>query len=394
MPLNFDFRPAPSVKAVFWGLEGRGKTHGAAGLVAMTCKLLGLTGDIGAVATESWIDDWYDRLSRASGKRIAPLMCIDDEGFASPSMALEFIRECERAKNPDGSPTVSILMLDNMTDLQDGPRRKLAKKLGKPLQFQHYAQADKDYNTLVEYLRHTRLHWVATARETDDKQETDGAEIVIGKKAKSKINEVARLKVHCQGGRVKGGEPTYDWHVVDTGGESKRYTGKPTAAIWTEHLQRYIADREERRAESRGGASRAKGARGENEIARYLKSRRYAVMRSRQFKRDGGNDPDLLAVNFAGGRALKLECKNRKSMPAKCHVDALEQAEKAGEGMALAVAKVARKPIGQAVVTLRLDEFLTLYESACALQAAMVADAVQAELDGPGEFRVAGLEVE
>lgn len=383
MPLNFDYKPVPSLKALFWGLDGRGKTHGMCGLAAMLIKLAGIEGDIACIATETWVDDWHERLSRATGKRIAPLFTKD------PAEALAYIKECERAKGPDGKRAVGVMLIDCMTELESEPRRIFQRdKLGgKPMQLQHYGQVDGPYLGLVAYLRDTKLHWIATAREDDDKQAVDGNEIVIGKKAKSKMGPVARLKVHCQGSRAKDGDSNFHWHVMDTSmSEVREHRGKPPASIWTEHIQRYITDSAEKQAEqvgkSRGGASRAKGARGELELAKFLRSRRYAVMRSRQFKVGGGEEPDILAVHFAGGRPLKMECKNRKTLPAKGHVDALEQAEKAGEGIAVAVCKVARAPLGQAIVTMRLEEFLALYEGLCATSAARVAAAVENELTG------------
>lgn len=371
MPINFDYKPMPSLKAVFYGREKRGKTHGMCGLAAMACKLMQLPGDIACIATESWVDDWHERLSKASGKRIAPLHTRD------PKEALEYMKECEK------SPHVSIILVDCMTELQDEPRRMHVVRTGKPLQLQHYATVDAPYKALIEHMRHNKLHWIATAREADDKQEVEGQEIVIGKEAKGKIGEVGRLMVHCQRGRTKGGEVQFDWHVQDTNmSDVGRFQGRPGASIWTPYLQRFMAE-QATPAESRGGASRDKGARFERELLAHLKGRRYAAIRSRQFKIGGGDDPDVLAVHFAGGRPLKVECKNRKTLPAKGHVDALVQAEKAGEGIALAVSKIARRPIEEAIVTMRFGEFLALYEGLSVKQAASLASAVDAELVGP-----------
>lgn len=368
----FAFKPAPSLKAVYYGREKRGKTYGMCQLASMAAKLMDLPGDIACIATESWVDDWCDRLSKASGKRIAVYETRD------PKEALEFLQECEK------SPHVSLVLIDCMTELQDQPRQAFVARTGKPMQYQHYATVDAPYKALVEYMRHARIHWIATAREADDKQETDGQEIIIGKEAKGKIGEVARLLVHCQRGRMKGGEVQFDWHVQDTAkNDVDRYQGKPTAAIWTPYLQRFIADKTNDAAkagESRGSASRAKGARLELEMVKYLRGRRYAAARLRQFQKGGSDNPDVLACHFAGGRPLKIECKNRKGMPSQAVLDALGQAERAGEGLAMAVHRVERKPLRDAVVSMRLGDVLDLYEALAVKQASDTAEAVEREL--------------
>lgn len=111
-------------------------------------------------------------------------------------------------------------------------------------------------------------------------------------------------------------------------------------------------------------ASRNKGARYETEILRFFRERGgYVGMRSRQFKIGGGEEPDVLICRIKGGKPLQIEAKNRKTMPAKSHVAALEQAEACGDGIAIAISKVARKPIEDAIVTMRFGVFLELYEA-------------------------------
>lgn len=373
MPISFDYTPTPHMKAVFFGRSKRGKTHGMCSLAAMACKLLELPGDIACIATEDWVSDWWDRLSKASGKRIAPLFTQD------PKEAMSYMRECEK------SPHVSLCLVDCMTELLDLPRQAFVAKNGRAMRIQDYGIVDAPYHALREYMRQCRIHWIATAREADDKQETDGQEIIIGKEAKGKMDEVGRLVVHCQAARMKGGEEQFDWHVKDCSqNEVDRYVGRPKADIWTKYLQRYLAKASEPKvAQARSGAgSKAKGARGEVKLATFLRSRRYAVMRAgvQQRRKGGAIVPDVLAVHFAGGRPLKLEHKNRKGMPAKSHTDALAQAEIAGEGIAIAVAQVPRVPPEQWVATIRLGDLLELYEGRSALAAAMVADAVETEL--------------
>lgn len=370
MPIKFGYDPKPTLKAVFWGQEGRGKTHGMCSLVAMACKLgVVKQGGILCIATESWVDDWYKRLSSATGREIAV------EKTRDPAKALEIFKEAER---PDSG--ISIVLIDCMAELQSEPRRAFVTRTGKPMGVQHYSTVDAPYNAFVEHLRHSKLHWVATAREKDDRQAVDGDnEIVIGKTASAKIGEVARLKVHCQRGRAKGGETQFDWHVLDTGSnEVMRYLGRPSSSIWEPHLRRFMSESTPTTAKSAGAgrASRDKGARFELELLRFLKDRRYAAIRSRQFKIGGAGDPDVLAVYFAGGKPLKIEAKNRKNMPSKTHLAALAQAEAAGEGIPIAVSKVARRPITEAVVTMRFGDLLDLYEGLACRQAAALSAAI------------------
>lgn len=115
-----------------------------------------------------------------------------------------------------------------------------------------------------------------------------------------------------------------------------------------------------------GSQSRAKGARFETELLGFLRHR-YVAMRSRQFKVGGGGEPDILAVHHAA-HPLQIEAKNRKTMPAKGHVDALEQAEATGPGLAIAVSKIARRPITEAIVTMRFGPLLDLLDELAGLR--------------------------
>lgn len=112
-----------------------------------------------------------------------------------------------------------------------------------------------------------------------------------------------------------------------------------------------------------GTASRNKGARWETALRRFLREAGYLVLRSNQRKLGGDAEPDLLAAHYRT-MPLLVECKDRKTLPSKAHVEALLQAEAAGPGLAIAVHKIARRPIGDAIVNLRLGAFLELMERA------------------------------
>lgn len=125
-------------------------------------------------------------------------------------------------------------------------------------------------------------------------------------------------------------------------------------------------------------ASRNKGARFELEILKYLRERGYSAMRSRQFKQGGSEEPDVLACQAKGNIPLHIEGKNRKTLPSKGHVDALVQAEQTCSkgGVAIAVHKIARAKMEDAIVTMRFGTFLALYEGradTAALLAALTA---------------------
>lgn len=109
---------------------------------------------------------------------------------------------------------------------------------------------------------------------------------------------------------------------------------------------------------------------------------RYVAMRSRQFKLGGGSEPDVLAVHHMA-RPLQIEAKNRRTMPAKSHVDALEQAEATGPGLAIAVAKIARKPIEQAIVTMRFGVLLELLDQIAGLERLVKQEAAHAARTEP-----------
>jgi len=127
--------------------------------------------------------------------------------------------------------------------------------------------------------------------------------------------------------------------------------------------------------------SRAKGARYETELKTYLRGR-YVCMRSSQFKLGGGSEPDILAVHHLA-RPLQIEAKNRRTMPARSHVAALEQAEATGPGLAIAVAKVARQPIEQAIVTMRFGALLELLDQVAGLERLVKQHAAQTARTDP-----------
>lgn len=106
-----------------------------------------------------------------------------------------------------------------------------------------------------------------------------------------------------------------------------------------------------------GRKSRDKGARFEREVLAYFRARGFTVMRSRQFKLGGSLEPDVLAA--MAGAVLKIECKSRKDLPSKAHRDALAQAiATLGDGTPIALIKSPGKPILDAIVELRLSDFI------------------------------------
>lgn len=230
MPPDFNYTPTPTLKAAFYGLEKRGKTHGLCSLACALYRELGLEGHVGIVATENWVDDWHVRLSQATKRKIAPCFTSD------PSKALEFVRECE------ASGQISLILLDSMSELLQAPRQEwIRKNGGKGIPLNLYQAIDQPFAMLSGHLKNSKTHWIATMREDDEKQETDGNEIVVGKKAKAKdFGYVPRLLVHCRLARHKGDAIDYVWRVSDCGGESKTIiNGKMDE--WGPFLQRFKA---------------------------------------------------------------------------------------------------------------------------------------------------------
>jgi hypothetical protein len=225
MTINFDYSPKPTLKAGFFGLEKRGKTHGMCTLAVAACKVLQLPGDIVCIASENWVDDWHTRLAKATGKRVAPFFTTD------PTEALEAFRECEK------SAEVSLVLVDSMSEILQTNRKRWIAKNGKGIPVHEYGKIDLEFARLASAMKDSKLHWIATMREADDTQEIDGKEIVIGKKAKaSDFGYVPRLLVHCTLAKGKSGTD-HKWHVTDCGNPSADVTNG-TPASWDPYLER------------------------------------------------------------------------------------------------------------------------------------------------------------
>lgn len=225
MPINYDYAPKPTLKAGFFGLEGRGKTHGMCTLAVAACRVLSLPGDIVCLATENWVDDWHERLSKATGRRVAPAFTSD------PTEGLDFLRECEATQ------TVSLILIDSMTELQIAPRKRWMAKNNKPIPLNEYSRIDQPFAMLSDALKASKKHWIATMRESDDNQEVDGTEITVGKKAKAgDFAYVPRLKVHCTLARGKQGT-THVWDVSDSHANKRSRYVDGTSECWTPHLE-------------------------------------------------------------------------------------------------------------------------------------------------------------
>jgi Holliday junction resolvase len=114
-----------------------------------------------------------------------------------------------------------------------------------------------------------------------------------------------------------------------------------------------------------GAKSRRKGYAFEYAVSCLLKGRGWHCTRHHQRVAKNTN-PDLTAAwekqDFV--RVVRIECKNRATMPAKCDSDALDQAL-SSEGPGIAVACIKRPGVGteEAVVMLRLEDFLRIVES-------------------------------
>lgn len=113
-----------------------------------------------------------------------------------------------------------------------------------------------------------------------------------------------------------------------------------------------------------GAKSRAKGGRYEYDLKVLFKERGWHCVR--HYQRVANNDtPDLTAhwETSKGIQVLRVEAKNRATMPAKCDSDALDQAlASSGPGVAVACIKRPGKGTEESVVLLRLADFLRLVE--------------------------------
>lgn len=114
-----------------------------------------------------------------------------------------------------------------------------------------------------------------------------------------------------------------------------------------------------------GAKSRRKGAAFEYDVKKFLQGREWHVVR--HYQRIANNDAPDLTCTFTPAtgayRIVKVECKNRASMPAKCDSDALDQAlASAGPGVAVACVKRPGSATGESMVLMRLDDFVKLVE--------------------------------
>lgn len=114
-----------------------------------------------------------------------------------------------------------------------------------------------------------------------------------------------------------------------------------------------------------GAKSRRKGYAFEHAVSTLLKERGWHC--TRHYQRVANNtDPDLTAAweTERSLRIVRVECKNRATMPAKCDAEALDQAlASSGPGIAVACVKRAGVATSEAVVLMRLEDFLGLVES-------------------------------
>ena len=106
--------------------------------------------------------------------------------------------------------------------------------------------------------------------------------------------------------------------------------------------------------------SREKGARYERALKTYLTSR--GLWAIRHYQRVAGNrSPDLTAGTDDGSTMLRIEAKDRKSIPLAKILSALEQATSSvGAGQPAVLVKQPGSPVGDSIVFLRLEDLLTL----------------------------------
>ncbi len=96
------------------------------------------------------------------------------------------------AKEPD-----SMLFIDSGTDCCEQPREEYAaRNPGKKIA---YGMVDMSMAPIVRTLKDAQFHWVMTFRQSDERDEVNGEEQVVGKKGKASkdMQYVARIKVHC-----------------------------------------------------------------------------------------------------------------------------------------------------------------------------------------------------
>ena len=225
-----------TLKAGFFGREKSGKTHSSVSLAVAAIKALGLESRVVLVATESWDLDWAPRLAKA-GIECATL--VDDSGdrVCDPTAVLAGLKEAR-----DGGYQLAIL--DSMTDLLEAPRHAFIEANHRKegfggIKLQEYPTIDRPFKSLCKWLVETRLHWIGTAREKDDKVTQDGVDLSVTKVPKaSDWGYATRMIANCQGWRAKGSpDPVHRVAVKDAGGLSA-VLENPSTADWGRFLER------------------------------------------------------------------------------------------------------------------------------------------------------------
>lgn len=232
MELDFDYKPNAFIKAGFYGLEKRGKTHGMCSLALMAYKHLGMKGRIAAIDNENFLPDWYDRIVKVTGS--APVPC----NTSNPSEALAFAKACEAHDD------VCFLLIDSATEILSGPRDVWVEKNDKGIPLNLYKHVDRPFSRFAMWCKWAKIHWAATMREADDSTEIDGVEVKIGKKAKAgELAYAARLSTHCFLRKRRGKAPDHCYTVtdcLDLQVDDREYVNAGPE-IWAPYLNRYKA---------------------------------------------------------------------------------------------------------------------------------------------------------
>lgn len=226
--------PEQWLRAAAFGLPKSGKSHCVATLAMAVYETLGLDGHIAYLDTENASPDWHKRMARVTGKppAVQPLTIADLA--KDPLAALKFVRECEQDER------ISVLIVDSVTDLLEWPRKIWVRENSKGIPLNLYSKIDAPFHAFVEWAKHARIHLLATMRPTDDKDERDGQEIVVGKVGKGKdFAYVPRLEIHCTKRKGKAGT-AHQWTVTDAKNTqpTKTYIDAKMD-IWPPYLEPY-----------------------------------------------------------------------------------------------------------------------------------------------------------
>lgn len=182
-----------------FGLEKRGKTTFVMKVAMVLAHKLGKK--IALVDAENMRGDWHRRVTDVLGAGSLlqfPAPINGQLQIPTPEQVLDFVRWCEQQDNPP------IVVIDSMTVLQSVHRKAYIEK-NKKIPLNAYMTIDKPYKDLGDYLQGAQLHWLTTFRESDDKQEIDGDEKVVGKKGKAGGFEyIPRILTHHTLARGKG----------------------------------------------------------------------------------------------------------------------------------------------------------------------------------------------